>query len=212
MDEGGKPAERRFEDTSRSSRRKDAQVERASRPQMADLSEEQPGAHRATAMAELAVSQETLSAIIDGTNPRGDVLSVAELAGVMAAKRTGELIPLAHSSVLTELRVRAVPDRAAGAVRVEVEVVARGYSGVEMEAMTAAAMGALAAYDMVRDHDERASVRDVRLVSHSDRQGERFVGSPRSAGAGQKTPPGARAAGRFPPGPRSAHVRPKRGG
>ena len=64
------------------------------------------------------MAQETLSAIVDGTTGKGDVLSVAELAGVIAAKRTDELIPLVHPAGLTQLLVSAVPDRAAGAVRI----------------------------------------------------------------------------------------------
>ena len=210
MDDGGKPLDRRFEDASRSIRRRGAQVERVNRPRMADVSEERPTQHRAVASAELVVSQETLSAVIDGTNARGDVLSVAELAGVMAAKRVAEIIPLAHSSMLTELRVHAVPDRGAGAIRIEVEVAAHGFSGVEMEAMTGASVAALAAYDMVRDRDETALVRDVRLVSRTDEQGERQFGRPRSP-TEHRVPPGARSAGRFVGSPRTGRPGQKRG-
>src|SRR5512143_1694472 len=101
----------RFEDTSRTERRRSGRVERMGRPRMSDLGDGISAARRAVAEAEVSVSHETLSAVVDGTNPRGDVLSIAELAGVMAAKRTAELIPLAHATPLTELRVEATPER-----------------------------------------------------------------------------------------------------
>jgi cyclic pyranopterin phosphate synthase len=152
------------------------------------------------AEAEVAVSQETLSAIVDGTNPKGDVLSVAELAGVMAGKRASDLIPLAHTGRLTNLFVNAVPDRAAGAVRIRSETAAVGSSGVEMEALTAAAVAALAVYDMVRDSEPEATIRSVRLVSAAAGEEDAWRRQ-REPGSGQKAPKGARMAGRVGGGP-----------
>jgi cyclic pyranopterin phosphate synthase len=134
---------------------------------MASLADERMTLRQAVAEAEVAVSQETLSAIVDGTVPRGEVLSVAELAGVMAAKRTADLIPLVHATPLTDLLVVATPDRAAGAVRIKAETAATAAAGVEMEALTAAAVAALTLYDMIRDVDPGAEVRSVRLLSSS---------------------------------------------
>ena len=110
---------------------------------MAEVTDVPAIARRAVAEAEVGMTQETLSAIVDGTAPKGDVLSVAELAGVMAGKRTFELIPLAHVAALSQLVVNAVPERAASAVRIRVETAAVGSTGVEMEALSAAAVAAL---------------------------------------------------------------------
>jgi cyclic pyranopterin phosphate synthase len=194
---GGHPAERgsdgTLEDGSRAERRRDGRVDRIGRPRMVDLTGRPAAPRRAVAEAEVAVSHQTLSAIVDGSNSRGDVLSVAELAGVMAAKRTAELIPLSHSAALTELRVAATPERAAGLVRIRAETAAQGPSGVEMEALTAAAVAALTVYDMVRGDDRSASIGAVRLISTSE-----------GAEAWQRPADGARAIRRAPPGARSA--------
>jgi cyclic pyranopterin phosphate synthase len=146
-------------------RRRAAQLGRSGRPRMVPLSDGASTPRRAVAEAEVGVSQETLSAIVDGTVPRGDVLSVAELAGVLAAKRTAELIPLVHSTPLSELLVVATPERASGVVRIKAETAATAAAGVEMEALTAAAVAALTLYDMVRDVDPAAEILGVRLVS-----------------------------------------------
>lgn len=184
----------------RAERRKPGRVERVARPRMPDLTERPLTVHRAVAEAEVAVSQATLSAIVDGTNPKGDVLGVAELAGVMAGKRASDLIPLAHGAQLTELLVKASPDRATGAVRVRSETASVGGGGVEMEAMTAAAVAALAVYDMVRGLDPEAEIRSVRLISAAS--GEQAAWRrQREPGAGVKPPKGARIAGRVGGGP-----------
>ena len=97
-----------------------------------------------------AVSPETMSLVIDGGGSKGDVLGVAELAGVMGGKRTSELIPLCHPLPLTDLVVAITPDRAAGVLRIRAEAATTGQTGVEMEAMTAASVAALTVYDMVK--------------------------------------------------------------
>jgi cyclic pyranopterin phosphate synthase len=162
---------------------------------MVDLTGRPAGPRRAVAEAEVAVSQEALSAIIDGATPKGDVLAAAELAGVMAAKRAPELIPLCHPVALTDLLVRASPDRAAASVRIHAEAAAFASSGVEMEALTAAAIAALTVCDMVADRELAAAVRDLRLVSSSGGEmGEWRRADERPAEG--RVPPGARAAGR----------------
>jgi len=132
---------------------------------MADVTEAVPQPRRAAAEAEVAVSQETLSAIVDGGVATGDALAVAELAGVMGGKRTADLLPLVHQTPLTNLLVQAVPDRAAGAIRIHAETAATAAADVEMEALTAAAVAALALCDMVRGRDRSVEVRSLRLVS-----------------------------------------------
>ena len=202
MSSDEKPGEGIFEDASRAERRRVGHVDRVGRPRMTDVTDQPVVARRAVAEAEVAVSHETLSAIVDGTNPKGDVLSVAELAGVMAGKRTSDLIPLCHPVALTDLLVRAVPDRAAGVVRIRVETATIGPSGVEMEALTAAAVAALTVYDMVREMDRSVTIRAVRL----QRSEEPVLGpSPRAprgarvAGRIAGTPPRGSFGGRVPP-------------
>ena len=217
MSSDGKPGEGMFEDSSRVERRRVGHVDRVGRPRMADVTDQPVGARRAVAEAEVAVSHETLSAIVDGTNPKGDVLSVAELAGVMAGKRTSDLIPLCHPVALTDLLVRAVPDRAAGVVRIRVETATIGPSGVEMEALTAASVAALTVYDMVREMDRSVAIRAVKLVSRSGAEGDAWQRSEEPvSGPPPRAPRGARVAGRIagapPRGSFGGRVPPRRHG
>ena len=99
---------------SRAERRRLSHVDRTGRPRMVDVSAKPATARRAVAEAFVACSAETLSLVVDGATTKGDVLTVAELAGVMAGKRTSELIPLCHPIPLTDLLVQVVPDRSAG--------------------------------------------------------------------------------------------------
>ncbi len=179
---------------SRAERRREARVDRPPRPRMADVTARPAVPQRAVAEAEVALSQETLSAIIDGRVSKGDVLGIAEIAGVMAGKRTHELIPLGHPVALTDLVVQAVPDRAASALRIRAETAATSPTGVEMEALTAASIAALTAYDMVKELQRDVAIRSVRLVSTSGASGE----WQRGATSGERRPPlrGARGAGR----------------
>jgi len=134
---------------------------------MVDVSAKPLTARRATAEAHVTVSQETLSLVIDGTAPKGDILTVAELAGVMAAKRTSELIPLCHPLPLTDISVEITPDRAGGALRIRASAATTAQTGVEMEALTAASVAALTIYDMVKGVDRGAEIRLVRLIEKS---------------------------------------------
>ena len=152
-------------DAPRAERRRLTHVDRRGRPRMVDVSAKPPTARRAIAEAEVAVSPETLSLVIDGTNVKGDVLTVAELAGVMGGKKTAELIPLCHPIALTDLFVSITPDRGAGVLRVRAEAATTGPTGVEMEAMTAASVAALTVYDMVKGVERGVEIQNLRLVS-----------------------------------------------
>jgi cyclic pyranopterin phosphate synthase len=151
----------------RAERRRLSHVDRGGRPRMVDVSEKAPTARRAVAEGEVACSQETLTLAIDGGGPKGDVLTVAELAGVMAAKRTAELIPLCHPLPLTDVVVRITPDRAASAFRIQAEAATTAPTGVEMEALTAVSVAALTLYDMVKGVEKDVEIRSIRLVSKS---------------------------------------------
>ncbi len=149
----------------------------------------------------MAVSPETMSLVIDGGGAKGDVLGVAELAGVMGAKRTSDLIPLCHPLALTDLVVAIKPDRAAGVLRIRAEAATTGPTGVEMEAMTAASIAALTVYDMVKGVERGVEIRDLRLVSKTGGKSGTWV---RQAPPSGDVPParpktGARAAGRVGP-------------
>lgn len=111
----------------------------------------------------------TLALIRSGTAPKGDVLAVARIAGIMAAKKTSELIPLCHPLALTSVKVEVTlhdspPDAERGWAVVTVRVATSGQTGVEMEALTAVSVAALALYDMIKAVDRGASIEAVRLL------------------------------------------------
>src|SRR4029077_14502854 len=120
----------------RAERRRLSHMDRAGRPRMVDVSDKPVTAPRAVGEAAVAVSPETMSLIIDGGGTKGDVLGVAELAGVMGGKRTSELLPVCHPRLVRDLGVAIPPDRAAGVLRIRAEAATTGQTGVEMEAMT----------------------------------------------------------------------------
>jgi cyclic pyranopterin phosphate synthase len=184
----------------RPDRRRLTHVDRTGRPRMVDVSEKPPTARRAVAEAFVAVSPETLSAVIDGGGPKGDVLTVAELAGVMAAKRTSELIPLCHPLPLTDLAVQVTPDRVAGGLRVRAEAATTAPTGVEMEALTAASIAALTIYDMVKGVERSVEIRNVRLVSKTGGKSGAWQRPPdaaSTAGTQSRRPKAVRTAGRI---------------
>ncbi len=186
-------------DAPRAERRRLTHVDRRGRPRMVDVSAKPPTARRAVAEAEVAVSPETLSLVIDGTNVKGDVLTVAELAGVMGGKKTSELIPLCHPIALTDLVVAITPDRAAGVLRIRAEAATIGPTGVEMEAMTAASVAALTVYDMVKGVERGVEIRGLRLVSKTGGKSGEWHRPPAADqdAPGPRRKPGERMAGRI---------------
>jgi cyclic pyranopterin phosphate synthase len=182
----------------RAERRRLTHIDRSGRPRMVDVSEKPSTARRAVAEAFVALAPETLSLVIDGTGPKGDVLGVAEIAGVMGGKRTSDLIPLCHPLALTDLVVSATPDRAAGGVRIRAEAATNGPTGVEMEALTAASVAALTVYDMVKGVERGVEVRSIRLVSKTGgKSGEWRRPADGDAGPRPARRPGDRVAGRI---------------
>lgn len=134
---------------------------------MVDVSDKPVSARRAVAEATVKMDQETLTLVIDGEGTKGDVLSVAELAGIMAAKRTAELIPLCHPLPLTDVSVEITPDRKVGTLVITASAATTGQTGVEMEAMTAASVAALTVYDMVKSADRFVTINGIRLLEKS---------------------------------------------
>lgn len=131
---------------------------------MVDVGAKREGQRRARARARLRMNPETARAVAAGEGPKGEVLEVARLAGVQAAKQTPSLIPLAHSLPLSYIDVEATVDEDAGLVELvaEARVVAR--TGVEMEAMTACAVAALTVYDMVKGVERGVRIEEIVLL------------------------------------------------
>ena len=119
-----------------------------------------------TAMAEAVVRMkpQTLALVIGGTAPKGDVLAVARVAGIMAAKRTADLIPLCHPLPIAGVTVVCEPDEDLSLIRVLASVKVTGPTGVEMEALTAVAVGCLTIYDMVKAVERGMRIEDIRLL------------------------------------------------
>jgi len=123
------------------------------RARMVDVATKRVTARSARATAVLRMQPATLRAILEGTTPKGDVLAVARVAGIQAAKRTPELVPLCHAIALTGVEVSFTPADDGTHLRVEATARARDRTGVEMEALVAASLAALTVYDMVKAID-----------------------------------------------------------
>jgi len=166
----------------RAERRRLTPVDRTGRPRMVDVSDKPATARRAVAEGLVTMSAETLNLVIDGRNVKGDVLGVAELAGVMGGKRTSDLIPLCHPLPLTDLVVSVTPDRTAGGLRIRAEAATTGPTGVEMEALTAVSVAALTVYDMVKGVERDVEIRAIHLVSKSGGKSGDWRRPPAAAG------------------------------
>jgi cyclic pyranopterin phosphate synthase len=131
---------------------------------MVDVGAKPVTAREAVARGEVAMRPATLKLIAAGEMPKGDVLAVAKLAGVMAAKRTADLIPLCHPLPLSHVDVTLTPDAKTSCVRIESRVRVEARTGVEMEALTAVAVAGLTLYDMCKAVDREMTIGAIRLV------------------------------------------------
>lgn len=136
----------------------------AGRAAMVDVSAKPATTRTAEARARVLMQPETLKLIEEGTAAKGDVLGVARLAGIMAAKRTADLIPLCHPLAIAKVTVDLEPNRADSAVDIVATVKLTGQTGVEMEALTAASVAALTVYDMVKAVDRGMRITDIRVT------------------------------------------------
>jgi cyclic pyranopterin monophosphate synthase len=134
---------------------------------MVDVGAKESTPRRAVAGAVVRMTPETAALVAAGDAPKGDVLGVARIAGIQAAKRTGELIPLCHPIGLDHVDVDAKLDVGAGAVTLTATAAVTARTGVEMEAMTAAAIAALTVYDMVKGLERGVRIETVELLSKS---------------------------------------------
>jgi cyclic pyranopterin phosphate synthase len=140
---------------------------------MVDVGNKPATERRAVALARVRVSPETARAVLEGNAPKGDVLGTARIAGIQAAKRTAELIPLCHPLALTFVGVDGEVDAVGGEIVLTAEARTTGPTGVEMEALTAATVAALTVYDMVKGIERGAEIAEVVLLEKSGgRSGE----------------------------------------
>lgn len=131
---------------------------------MVDVSAKPVTDRIATARGRVVMQPETLATIVAGSAKKGDVLGVARLAGIMAAKRTSDLIPLCHPLPIAAVTIELRPDPAEHAVEIEATVRTTGQTGVEMEALTAASIAALTVYDMCKSVDRGMRIEAIRVV------------------------------------------------
>jgi cyclic pyranopterin monophosphate synthase len=134
---------------------------------MVDVSGKEDTARVALAEGCVIMAAQTLALILSGDAKKGDVLGAARIAGIMAAKRTHELIPLCHPLLLTKIALDIAPDEALPGLRVQAEVKTRGQTGVEMEALTAVSIACLTIYDMAKAADRGMRIEGVRLLEKS---------------------------------------------
>jgi len=131
---------------------------------MVDVSDKQATERTATAKGSVFMQAETMAMILAGGVKKGDVLSVAQLAGIMGAKKTPDLIPLCHPLALTSVKVNLTTDPDRNAVDISATCKLSGQTGVEMEALTAVGVAALTVYDMCKAVDRGMKITDIRLV------------------------------------------------
>jgi cyclic pyranopterin phosphate synthase len=134
------------------------------RARMVDVSDKPATAREAVAKGRVRMAPETLRLAVSGEAKKGDVITTAELAGVMAAKRTAELIPLCHPLALSSVKVAIEPEADGDGLAITARVKTTGPTGVEMEALTAVSVAALTLYDMLKAADKAMTIEAVRLV------------------------------------------------
>ena len=134
---------------------------------MVDVGSKEITERRAVAAGEISMQASTLAQVVDGTNAKGDVLAVARVAGIMAAKRTSELVPLCHPLSLTRAEVSFEPDPKNSVIVCRAVAETRERTGVEMEALTAVQVGLLTIYDMCKAMDREMIIGSVRLLEKS---------------------------------------------
>ena len=150
------------------------------RAHMVDVSDKPVTDRIAVAEASIRMTRDTLAHVTEGRAKKGDVLGVARLAGIMAAKRTADLIPLCHPLPLASAALDLVPDLTLPGIRIRATVRTTGTTGVEMEALTAASVAALTVYDMLKAVEKSMVIDGVRLVLKDGGKSGRYTADARS--------------------------------
>ncbi len=139
-------------------------IDETGRARMVDVGDKPDTRRTAVAKGEIRLRPETLALLQQGRLKKGDALTVAQMAGIMGAKRTSDLIPLCHPIPIHQIEVKLEPDESLPGVRITATVQTVGKTGVEMEALTAVSVAALTVYDMVKAVEKTASIQNIRLV------------------------------------------------
>ncbi len=148
-------------------------IDEEGRARMVDVGAKPDTERTAVARGEVRMRPETLAAIQAGTLKKGDLVAIAEIAGVMAAKRTADLIPLCHPLALNQVKVEVKPDPALPGVQIMATCRVTGKTGVEMEALTAVSIAALTVYDMAKALEKTMVIQNIRLVEkHGGQSGD----------------------------------------
>lgn len=148
-------------------------IDEAGRARMVDVGDKPDTRRTAVAKGEVRLQPETLALLQQGALKKGDALTVAQIAGIMAAKRTAELIPLCHPIPLHQIEVKLEPDGALPGVKITATVATVGKTGAEMEALTAVSVAALTVYDMVKAVEKTACLQNIRLIEkHGGQSGD----------------------------------------
>ena len=137
----------------------------AGQAHMVDVSDKVETKRSAVAEGRVVMRPETLALVLAGTAGKGDVLGVARVAGIMAAKRTADLIPLCHPLALSRVALELTPEPDTSSVRIEATVATTGPTGVEMEALTAVSAAALTVYDMLKAAEKAMRIEGIRLLA-----------------------------------------------
>mgnify|MGYP003481436042 CR=1 FL=1 len=148
-------------------------VDESGKARMVDVGAKPETERIAIARGEIVMKKSTLDLIKGGEIKKGDVLTLAQVAGIMAAKRTSDLIPLCHPLQLSKVDVECLPDESLPGVKITATVKATGKTGVEMEALTAVSLAALTIYDMAKAAEKTMRIQNIRLVEkHGGRSGD----------------------------------------
>ena len=149
--------------------------DKSGRSKMVDVTDKLDSIREAVAQATVTMQKETLRRIMDREIEKGDVLGVAQTAGIMAAKKTAELIPMCHPLNITSVEMEFSPDETANRIEVRAQVKITGKTGVEMEALVAVSVACLTVYDMCKAIDRGITISDIKLLRKSGGKSGRYV-------------------------------------
>ena len=150
-------------------------IDKEGRVRMVDVTEKKPTLRVAVARGVVSMSSETYEKILSQSVKKGNVLETARIAGIMAAKRTSELIPMCHPLNITHIAIDFSPDKAQNSIRIQAAVRAIDQTGVEMEALTAVSVAGLTIYDMCKSYDRAMTISDICLLEKSGGKSGLFI-------------------------------------
>ena len=150
-------------------------IDEKGRPRMVDVGGKEDTARTAVARASIIMAPETLELIMEGKMKKGDVFSVAQVAGIMGAKKTSEIIPMCHNIFISGVEMDFTADRESSAIHIEATAKTHGKTGIEMEALSAVSVAALTIYDMCKAADKNMVISNIRLVKKTGGKSGDFI-------------------------------------